>query len=618
MKKSEVKSQGSEDGGRGSEVGDQRSEVGSSCDLIPGDSSFKAIRRVLLVLAVALITSAWVPGSLGNPLQIKRVLIASPRADDVDPGFSPQEMDTHMHGGAGKVGSVVFPVSCRPVSRRQFGVAVAMLHSFWYEESGSAFAAIAQNDPSCAMAYWGQAMSLYHPLWEQPSAQTLAEGRAALLRAKAFGNKTPRERDYILALDAFFADEKRDYVTRALDYEKAMDQLRQSYPRDEEAVVFYALALVGSAQALPADKTYAREKKAAAILNRVLVHQPKHPGVAHYLIHAYDSPPLANLALQAARSYARIAPAVPHALHMPSHIFTRLGLWQESIKSNLDSEAAARDYSAKMHLPGAWDQQLHAMDYLMYAHLQLADDEKAKAVLDELNRITKVTPESVAPAYAFAAVPARFAIERRQWAEAASLEIRPESFPWDRYPWARAILSFARGIGAARIGNAVAARNEALTLATIEKDFANSRGYNWAGQVEVQRQAVSAWAAHAEGKNDEAIQLMRAAADLEDASDKHPVTPGPIIPARELLGELLLELGRNSEALKEFETSLAVAPKRFNGLYGAAHAAELSQDREKAGAYYQELVALAGGSNSKRIELEQAKAYLKKTTSAAK
>src|SRR6266508_3213257 len=266
---------------------------------ISGIGSFNSIRRLpsggkpdfftqrhsnlLLIFAVAFITCAWVPGSLGNRPQIKR-----------DGEFSAQEMDTHMHGGAAKVGSVQFPVSCRSVSRKQFGVAMAMLHSFWYEESGSAFAAIVKNDPSCAMAYWGQAMSIYHTLWEQPSAQTLADGRAALFRAKAFGNKTPRERDYILALDTFFADEKREYVARALDYEKAMDQLQQSYPKDEEAAVFYALALIASAQALPADKTYAREKKAAAILNRVLVDQPKHPGVAHYLIHAYDSPALAN------------------------------------------------------------------------------------------------------------------------------------------------------------------------------------------------------------------------------------------------------------------------------------------------------------------------------------
>ena len=567
-----------------------------------GKPAFLAQRHsnLLLIFAVAFITCAWVPSSLGNRPQVKR-----------DGGFSAQEMDMHMHGGAAKVGSVVFPVSCSPVSRRQFGVAMAMLHSFWYEESGSAFAAIVKNDPRCALAYWGQAMSIYHPLWEQPSAQTLADGRAALFRAKAFGNKTPRERDYILALDTFFADEKREYVARALDYEKAMDQLQQSYPKDEEAAVFYALALIASAQALPADKTYAREKKAAAILNRVLVDQPKHPGVAHYLIHAYDSPALANLALPAARNYATIAPAVPHALHMPSHIFTRLGLWPEAISSNLESEAAARDYSAKMHMPGAWDQQLHAMDYLMYAYLQMADDLKARAVLDELNKITTTTPESVAPAYAFVAIPARYAIERRQWEEAASLEIRPESFPWNRYPWARAIVSFARGIGAARKGDAAAARDEAQKLAAIERDFANARGYNWAGQVEVQRLTVSAWTAHAEGKNDVAIQLMRAAADLEDASDKHPVTPGPIMPARELLGELLLELGRNSEALREFETSLVVAPKRFNGLYGAAHAAELSQDREKAGTYYQELVALAAGANSTRVELEHARAFLK-------
>lgn len=521
-----------------------------------------------------------------------------------------QEMDMHTHGGANNIGRVNFPVSCNRGSRIQFPKAVALLHSFWYEESAKAFAAIAKVEPRCAMAYWGQAMSIYHPLWEQPSPQTLADGRALIQKATTL-KTTARERDYISAVNTLYKDDYADYVSRAIAYEHSMEQVHSKYPSDEEAAVFYSLALISSAQALPPDKTHPREKKAAALLNAVLSHQPRHPGVAHYLIHAYDSPALANLALTAARAYSRIAPAVPHALHMPSHIFTRLGLWEESIKSNLDSEAAAKDYAARMRMGGAWDQQLHAMDYLAYAYLQLAEDDKAKGVLDELNAIAKVSPEAVAAAYAFAAIPARYAIERKQWSEAAALEIRPKEFAWNRYPWAQAIVSYARGMGAARKGDAVTARHEMERLEEIAKQVTTGRGYNWAGQVEIQRLSVAAWGAFAEGNAEEAIKLMQAAADLEDASDKHPVTPGAIVPARELLGELLSEAGRPADALREFETSLIASPKRFNGVYGAAHAAELAGQKEKARAYYRSLMELAGGARSTRAELEQAKAFLK-------
>lgn len=524
-----------------------------------------------------------------------------------------QHDDMHKHGGEGAVGQVNFAVTCTPASRRQFGKAVAMLHSFWYEEAGQAFGEIVRRDPGCSMAYWGQAMSIYHPLWQQPSPQVLEEGRAALVRAQAFGRKTPRERGYITALETFYRDNHPDYISRVQSYERAMEQLHLTNPKDDEAAVLYALSIISAAQALPADKTYAREKKAAAILNRILRSQPKHPGVAHYLIHAYDFPALAHLAVDAARAYAKIAPSVPHALHMPSHIFIRLGLWDEAIQSNLDSENAAEVYGAKMKMEGAWDQQLHAMDYLMYAHLQRADDEKAKAVFDQLAQITKMTPESPASAYALAAVPARFALERKRWSDASKLTLRPLDFPWDRYPWAEAIVSFTRGIGAARTGDAAVAKAEAEKLSAIEQKFVGAKGYNWANQVGIQRQAVAAWLAIAEGRKEDALRLMRSAAQIEDASDKHPVTPGPIIPARELLGELLLELGQPAEALKEFEASLTASPKRFNGVFGAARAAELAGNTATAEKYYQEVVTLSEGRASNREELERAKAFLRKT-----
>jgi tetratricopeptide (TPR) repeat protein len=390
-----------------------------------------------------------------------------------------------------------------------------------------------------------------------------------------------------------------------------MAQVHARYPQDTEAGVFYALSLLGTAQALSADKTYMREKRAAGILNKVLALEPNHPGVAHYLIHAYDSPALANLALAAARAYAKIAPGVPHALHMPSHIFIRLGLWQESINSNLESEAAAKDYARKTKMIGVWDQQLHAMDYLIYAYLQLAQDEKAKGVLDDLNQILKTNDQNLIVAYTFAAVPARYAIERRQWAEAASLELKPQEFAWDRLPWAKAIVYFARGIGSARQGDVAGARNVVAKLEELKSELKGEKGYDWATQVEIQRLAVAAWLAHAERNDQEALSLMRSAADLEDSIDKHPVTPGTIVPARELLADLLIEVGQPAEALKEFEGSLATVPNRFNGLYGAARAAELAGNDKKAKDYYGRLVALCAGECSRR-ELQQAKAFLAK------
>jgi hypothetical protein len=522
---------------------------------------------------------------------------------------SAQEMDQHKHEMGEKLGRVNFAVSCNGAAQQQFNRAVALLHSFWYEEAAKGFAEVTKTDPKCGMGYWGVAMSFYHPVWVPPVAAELRNGSAAAQEASVVGAQTPREKDYIAAIAAFYKDaDKFDHRTRALAYEKAMEQLYLRYPSDHEAAVFYSLALLGTA--LPTDKTYANQKKAGAILNKVLLSEPEHPGVAHYLIHSFDYPALAPLALAAARSYAKIAPSAPHALHMPSHIFTRLGLWQESIESNIASAAAARDYNAKMHPGTASYNQLHAMDYMAYAYLQTAQDGKVKEIVDALYAMNKVDSNTQAAAYAFAAIPARYTLERRRWSEAAALKVHPADFPWSNFPYAEAMIYFARAVGSSRSGDTASANKEIDHLRSIQKSLADAKETYWATQVEIERRAAAAWLAHAEGKQEEALQLMRSAADLEDSTEKNPVTPGPIVPARELLGDLLLELREPQQALKEFEASLLVSPNRFNGLYGAARAAELAGDREKARAFYAQLTALGANSDGTRPELRAAKAFL--------
>lgn len=519
------------------------------------------------------------------------------------------QMHTHGHEPSEKLGKVSFAVPCSATAQKDFNRATALLHSFWYEEAEKAFAAIATREPNCAMASWGVAMSIYHPVWAPAAAAELQRGWAAVEKAKSAGAKTAREKDYIAAIESFYRDwDKLDHRTRALAYEKAMERVYLNYPKDREAAVFYALALLGTAQT--SDKTYANQKKAAELLNRVLALQPQHPGVTHYLIHSFDYPQLAPLALNAARTYASIAPSSPHALHMPSHIFTRLGLWQESIQSNLASAEAARKHVAITHPGAAAFDQLHAIDYLVYAYLQGAEDQKAKQIVDQANAFSRVDAEIFSAAYAFAAAPARYAVERRQWSEAARLELHPANFPWERFRFAEAITYFARALGSARSGDTVNAGKSVERLATLQKALVDAKDNYWAGQVEIQRRAAAAWLAHAEGKNDEAVALMRSAVDLEAATEKHPVTPGPIIPARELLGDLLMELNHPAEALREYEASLRDSPNRFNGLYGAARAAELSGNKKQASDYYAKIVALTVNADSDRPELQKAKSFV--------
>jgi tetratricopeptide (TPR) repeat protein len=532
---------------------------------------------------------------------------------------SAQEGHQHRHDPAEKLGRVNFPVSCNPEAQRKFNRAVAWLHSFEYEEAEKAFTEVTVADPRCGMGYWGIAMSNYHPIWAPPTAAELQKGSSAIQKAKAVGAQTQRERAYIAAIEVFYtASDKLDHKTRVFAYSRAMEQLHQHNPSDREAGVFYALTLIATGM-MAHDKSYASEKKAAHILTRVLASEPLHPGVTHYMIHSYDYPALAHLALPAARSYAKIAPASAHAQHMPSHIFTRLGSWQEAIRSNLDAKASAQAHAVRNHLAGAWDEQFHAMDYLAYAYLQGAQDKQARGVLDELNKIPRADPETFKVAYAVAAIPARYALERRRWDEAAKLTLPTlGTFPWQRFRWAEAHIHFARAIGAARTGDAVAARQDVEKLSAIREALTVAKGdYDWAKQVEIERQVAAAWLAHAEGKHEESLRLMRAAAELDDATDKHPVTPGAILPAREQLGELLLEIKQPLAALKEFETSLEQAPNRFNGLYGAARAArlaadqsQLAADQKRAKAYYEKLVALCRESDSIRPEIEEAKAFL--------
>jgi tetratricopeptide (TPR) repeat protein len=515
------------------------------------------------------------------------------------------------HDHADKLGSVSFQTSCNPAAHTIFLRGVTWLHSFEYEQAEITFNEAAVADPSCAIAYWGAAMSLYHPLWVPPTSSELQRGRAAIASAQATPARSQRERDYVGAIATFYLNADRvDHKTRALAYNLAMKGLHERYPNDNEAAVFYALsqAAVGT---YDKDPTFARESDAAAILNDVLKAEPDHPGVAHYLIHSFDYPPLAKLAVPAAKQYASIAPDSPHAQHMPSHIFTRLGMWDESIASNLRSEAAARELVKRKGFSGASREELHAMDYLAYAYLQTGQDTEARRVLDQLNAMQKVDEPVFSVAYAVTAIPARLALERRQWQEAANLEL-PINVrtlaPFENFQWAIAHIHFARAIGAARSGNITDARLEVAKLGEIELGLKIPPGsYDWKAQVAIERQIAAAWVARAEGKNDEAIRLMRAVSDQDDALEKHPVTPGAVLPAREQLGELLLELGRPAEALEEYEAALMRAPRRLAGTYGAARAAKLAGNTMKARHFYGQLVELTKNGEVTRAEIKEAR-----------
>ena len=503
-----------------------------------------------------------------------------------------------------RIGQVTFATSCGAAVQKPFERGVALLHSFWYIEAAKAFTAVTQADPDCAIAYWGLAMSQWTQIWAPPQPAALKRGWDAVEKAKAASAKTPRERDFIAAAEAFFKDSDTiDHRTRAQAYGRAMEQMYASYPQDREVAIFYALALQATAD--PHDKTYANQRKSAEIAEKVLAAEPNHPGAAHYIIHAYDYPPVARQGLAAASRYAQFAPSVPHALHMPSHTYVLLGMWTETIQSNVAAAAAEKDR-------GNPDDRMHALDYLVYGYLQQAQDGEAKKIVDEARGImTELAARNynsgrATAAFAMAAIEARWTMERGRWAEAAAIEPRPT-----RFPQTDAMIHFARAIGAARTGNAAQARAETEKLGNLRETLQQNKDAYWAEQVEIQRRAAAAWTARAEGKTDDALALMRSAAELEATTEKHNISPGPIVLARELLGDMLLEMQQPAKAIAEYEAALTMAPNRFKALYALGRAAELSGDREKARVVYGKLLVVAAASDGARPELAQAKAFLR-------
>jgi hypothetical protein len=508
-----------------------------------------------------------------------------------------------------RFGEVHFPISATPAAQVQFDRAVAMLHSFWYEELGREFGKVIELDPDCAMGYWGVAMGLWHQLWEPPDTNILRQGFAAVEKGKSIGAKTPREEAYLEAIGSFYTDyQNLEHDARAQRYTRAMEKLQQLYPTDNDAKAFYALALLATAS--PRDRGYTNQLRAAALLDQVAAVQTNHPGVVHYLIHAYDTPSLAARGLPEAWCYSQIAPDVPHALHMPSHIYTRLGLWQDSIRANLASEAAAKKYAARVQMDGMWDEQLHAMDYLVYAYLQTAQDSAAERLVDGLQNMKRAAPENFKAGYALATIPARYLLERRRWAEAAALELVPKGFPWANHAWPLAVNRFARCFGAARAGKTAEAQRQLELLSQLRPGGAQTPVSYGLLQIEILYSEAKAWTMYADHQEEEALRWMRQAAEQEDAIEKKPVTPGPLFPAHELLGEMLLESGQPRQALAEFDKSLKESPKRLNGLYGAGRAAVAAGQSVLARGYFQQLLTSCQRADSQRPEILAAKRVL--------
>ena len=522
--------------------------------------------------------------------------------------YQTDTVSIHSEGYGKRLGTVRFPVSCSKAAHQYTERGLALLHHMTYEGARTAFAAATKVDPNCAMGYWGQAMSFIHPLWsDQPSLADFENGRAFLNKAKKRGEKTEWEIAYITAVDAYYAmGRHHDEKANLGSFEKAWQRVYQQFPEDSEAACFYALAHLATAD--PANMDFAKQKYAAEIAKQVLARIPDHPGAHHYIIHAYDYPSLAQDALAVARSYGKITTNVPHALHMPSHIFTRLGLWQESIAMNQRAAAISHTYpvDGKISL-----HYLHALDYLAYAYLQRADDVKAEEILKIISSLKKSTQVHIASAYTFAAVPARVALERQQWAEAAMLEPRiPNEYPWHEFPAIEAITHFARALGAARSANEQAA-HQALDQLTILHDHAVETSVYWAKQIDIQRLSVQAWLMFYEGEQQGALEKMRTAAEMESATEKHPVSPGMILPAQELFADMLLEVGHYRLALAQYQAALVRSPNRFNSLYGAARAAELAGEKTKAAFYYQKLIDITA-ADTKRTHLQSAKKFMEK------
>jgi tetratricopeptide (TPR) repeat protein len=493
-----------------------------------------------------------------------------------------------------RLGKLSFPTSCDPAVQAEFERGVAMIHSYWFLIARRTFEGVAQKDPTCAIAYWGIAIDLLNNVFVAPPSRADADAAwDALEKARGIGAKTPRERDWIEALSAYYRDHDKTPVNvRLAAYNKAMEQLTQRYPDDYEAQVFYALTLQASAS--PTDTTYANQLKSAAILQKLYEQNPQHPGVAHFTIHAYDFAPLAEKGIPAARRYAEIAPAVPHARHMPSHIYSMVGMWEDSIASNASAISIQPDY-------------YHAADFAVYAHLQLAQDEKARALVEKSLATADRGDRPIVSANFTAknAMPARYVLERADWAGAASLGFKPS-----QYPQADSLIRFTRGLGMARSGDGAGAKEEIEAIKALRATLEKANQSYWADRSEEQILAISAWIAVKEGARDQALKCMRAAADGEDGSIKNVAMENRLYPFRELLGELLLEAGDPAAAAKEFETALRQTPKRYRAYLGMARAADKTGDSQKAADYYGRLVELTRNADGERVETREAKAFL--------
>jgi tetratricopeptide (TPR) repeat protein len=521
-------------------------------------------------------------------------------------------------------GKVEFPVSCAADVQSEFARGVALLHSFFYEEARRVFTSVAERDPKCAMAQWGIAMTWWHPIWTPPTPDEMSAGKAAIEKAMAMEAGTDRERGFIRALNVYYNTPDASSAgavgqschgpvgprDRVVAYEKAMRQLRDKYPDDFEVQTFYAFAVLGVGYATPTDTTLSKQLEAAAILEKLCEKNANHPGVVHYLIHCYDYPALAQRGLAAARKYDSIAPWVPHALHMPSHIFTRLGMWEESIAANRASAEASRAYAAMRHRGATEAEELHALDYMAYSYLQNAQDAEAKKIVDLAAKVRKTNPQlEFSAAYALAAIPTRYAFERNDWAAAAALTV-PTLPHWSSFPFMEALIEYGHALGCAHIGDLDGARNAIARMQQLRDATKEPKFDYFKSHLDLQMRAASAWVVASEGKKNEAIEMLRQAADAEDTLGKHPVSPGAFIPIREQLGSLLLETGHSKEAQREFEAALKIYPGRFRGLYGAARAAEQTGDKENAGRYYAKLAAQTAKASGSRDELNHVREFL--------
>jgi tetratricopeptide (TPR) repeat protein len=513
----------------------------------------------------------------------------------------------------------------------EFARGVALLHSFFYEEARRAFTSVAEYDPKCAMAQWGIAMTWWHPILTPPTPDEMRAGKEAIEKAMAMNASTDRERGFIAALNVYYntsdspsADAvgqschgpvgPRDRVTA---YEKAMRQLRDKYPDDFETQTFYAFAVLAVGYATPNDTSLSKQLEAASILEKLWKQNANHPGVVHYLIHCYDYPSLAQRGLAAAQSYNSIAPWVPHALHMPSHIFTRLGMWDESIAANKASAEASRAYASIRHRDATEAEELHALDYMAYSYLQEAQDAEAKKIVDFVAKVRKTNPElEFSAAYALAAIPTRYVFERNDWAAAAALTV-PNLRHWSSFPFMEALIEYGHALGRAHTGDLDGARKAIARMQQLRDATKDPKFDYFKSHLDLQMQAASAWVAAGEGKKNEAIEILRRAADIEDILGKHPVSPGAFVPIREQLGSLLLEVGQAKEAQREFEAALKIYPGRFRGLYGAARAAEQIGDKENANRYYAKLAAQTAKSGGSRDELNHVREFLSAEGKAA-